>query len=148
MAEDSPLLNFYRLLTQPLSIAGVRSKAQPTNQLLYFKLLIVALRSVPRNSEYWCEKVLYRGNNIEGNPILQEKYENYKTVYAPGVKLALPAPTSTTINSEIAGKLLKGSRQISDNFVFLKSYYIVTKIFERSNQYGAHGATAPISVEP
>jgi hypothetical protein len=105
MEEPFP---FYRLLTQPLNIKGTRSRLLLKNQLPYFKLLMVALRSIPRDSDYWCKKVLYRGENVHANPILQEKYDNYHTAYAPGVKLTLAAPTSTTTDSDKARNFTKG----------------------------------------
>jgi len=104
---------FYRLVTQPLNVKGVRSKALLTNQMPYLKLLTVALRSVPRNSKYWCDKVLYRGVSIEGNPALKENYDNFEIAYAPGVKMTLSAPTSTSTKAKIAATFAKGIQAMS-----------------------------------
>ena len=102
----------YRLISQPLNVNGVRSKNQLSCQLRYLKLLTVALRLVPRDSEYWYGGVVYRGVSIEGNPILQAKYDNYKTAFAKGTKITFAAPTSTTTNDEIAAYFAKGIQYV------------------------------------
>ena len=112
---------FYRLVTQPLNVNGIRLKAQLINQLPYLKLLTVALRYVPRDSEYWSEKVLYRGVNIEGIPSLQEKYDHFETAFAPGVKMTFSAPTSTSTNSKVAGNFTKGIQAKFIVFTFISS---------------------------
>lgn len=68
----------YRLITNPLNVSGVRSKANLKCQLRYLKLLTIALRAVPRSSDYWYTGVVYRGVSIEGNAALQWKHENFK----------------------------------------------------------------------
>jgi hypothetical protein len=98
----------YRLVTHPLNVNGVRSKAMLRCQLRYLKLVTIALRFVPRQSEYWFTGVVYRGVSIEGNPVLQSKHENYQDAFSPGTQLVFAAPTSTTKSSSIAGMFTKG----------------------------------------
>ena len=98
----------YRLITNPLNVNGVRSKATLKCQLRYLKLLTIALRVVPRSSEYWYTGVVYRGVSIEGNAALQSKYENFKEAFKPGTQIVFAAPTSTTTDSSIAGMFTKG----------------------------------------
>ena len=102
----------YRLISQPLNVNGVRSKAQLSCQLRYLKLLSVALRLVPKDSEYWFSGVVYRGVSIDGNPILQAKYDDYKTAFAQGTRITFAAPTSTTTNDEIAAYFAKGIQYV------------------------------------
>jgi hypothetical protein len=98
----------YRLLTHPLNVSGVRSKATLRWQLRYLKLLTVALQIVPKDSEYWYLGVIYRGVSIEGNAALQLKYDNYKEAFKIGTQLVFAAPTSATKDSSIAGMFTKG----------------------------------------
>lgn len=98
----------YRLITNPLNVSGVRSKANLKCQLRYLKLLTIALRAVPRSSDYWYTGVVYRGVSIEGNAALQWKHENFKEAYKDGMQVVFAAPTSTTKDSSIAGTFTKG----------------------------------------
>ena len=98
----------YRLITHPLNVNGVRSKAALRCQLRYLKLLTLALQSVPRESDYWFTGVVYRGVNIEESAALQWKYENYNEAFKPGMTLVFAAPTSTTKSSSTAGQFTKG----------------------------------------
>ena len=98
----------YRLLTHPLNVNGIRSKASLRCQLRYLKLLTMALHLVPRDSEYWYTGVVYRGVSTEGSAALQWKYENFKEAFKPGTQLVFAAPTSATKDSSIAGIFTKG----------------------------------------
>ena len=100
--------SLYRLVTHPLNVNGVRSKAALICQLRYLKLLTLALQYVPRDSDYWYTGVVYRGVNIEESAALQWKYDNYNEAFKPGVTLVFAAPTSTTKNSSTAGQFTKG----------------------------------------
>lgn len=100
--------SLYRLITNPLNVNGVRSKAALKCQLRYLKLLTIALRAVPRSSNYWDTSVVYRGVSTEGNAALQWKRENFKEAFKPGTQLVFAAPTSTTKDASIAGTFTKG----------------------------------------
>jgi hypothetical protein len=98
----------YRLITHPLNVNGIRSKAALKCQLRYLKLISVAIHIVPRDSEYWYNGIIYRGVSIENNPTLQWKYEDFKEAFKPGTQLVFAAPTSTTKDSSIARMFTKG----------------------------------------
>jgi hypothetical protein len=99
---------FYKLLTKALNVSGIRSKEKLLFQLPYLKILSVGLENIPRKSLYWCLRVLYRGLDVTKSPMLQEKYDNYQTAFAPGTKITFAAPTSTTTNSSVAGQFTRG----------------------------------------
>ncbi len=52
--------------------------------------------------------MLYRGINIDLNPVMKQKYDTYETAFAVGAKLTFPAPTSCTTSDVIAGEFTKG----------------------------------------
>ena len=98
----------YRLITNPLNVHGVRSKAALRCQLRYLKLLTVALQIVPKDCEYWYTGVIYRGVSTEGDAALQQKYENFKDDFKPGTQLVFAAPATATKVPSTAGQFTKG----------------------------------------
>jgi hypothetical protein len=99
---------FYLLITRPLNVQGMRSKASLECQLPFLKLLTVAIRSVPRDSEYWFKGVVYRGVSIEQSPALKKKYQEYEKEFEPGRSITFAAPTSSTTDDAVASRFTKG----------------------------------------
>ena len=51
---------------------------------------------------------MYRGINIDHNPIMKQKYDTYETSFAIGTKITFPAPTSCTTSDHIASDFTNG----------------------------------------
>ena len=52
--------------------------------------------------------MLYRGINIDTNPIMRQKYDAYETAFAVGTKLTFPAPTACSTSDVVAGHFMNG----------------------------------------
>lgn len=102
---------FYRLITCPLNVHGVRNKDSLQCQLRFMKLLTLALRYVPRTGEFWYTGPVYRGVSIE-NRQLRAKYENFETAFAPRTRITFAAPTSTTLRSQRASEFTDGIQYV------------------------------------
>ena len=109
MEEPFP---FYKLVTKPLNVAGVRDRGSLRRQACYFKLLLTSIRLVPRDSEFWCNDVLHRGLSIEGSPLLRAKYDDYRNAFSPGTRITFAAPTSATTDEAAAAAFEGGIRYV------------------------------------
>ena len=103
---------FYKLLTIPLNVQGVRSTDSLSAQMKFLKLISLALRAVPKTSEFWCDKPVYRGVSVEKSVLLKTKFDNYETAFASKTKITFAAPTSTTLSAKKASKFTDGIQYV------------------------------------
>jgi len=103
---------FYKLVTFPLNVQGIRNKSLLTCQLRYLKLLTLLFRCVPRTSNYWYSGVVYRGVSVGQSELLKAKYDNYEEAFAPGTKITFAAPTSTTLCASKASAFTDGIQYV------------------------------------
>ena len=61
------------------------------------------------------EGVMYRGINIDLNPVMKQKYDTYETSFAVGTKITFPAPTSCTTSDHIASDFTNGIQLMIQN---------------------------------
>jgi hypothetical protein len=106
-------VHIFSMICDPLNKSGVRKLENFTKLKAFLKLLTVAQRSVPRNSDYFFDgksshSPLYRGVSIDKNPRLKANCENYKEAYASGKIITFTAPTSTTTTAATAAQFTKG----------------------------------------
>jgi hypothetical protein len=102
-------IHVYSLICDPLNRPGDRNRDSFQTILPFLKLITLAQRSVPEDSEYFFQsKSLYRGVSIDRNDGLRAKYDDYAKAYAEGTMITFPAPTSTSVNDTVASEFTKG----------------------------------------
>jgi hypothetical protein len=103
---------FYKLINVPLNVQGVRSTDSLSAQLKFLKLITLALRAVPKTSDFWFRGPVYRGVSIESSVLLMTKFENYETAFAPKTKITFAAPTSATLSAKKASEFTNGIQYV------------------------------------
>jgi hypothetical protein len=79
-----------------------RSRELLSYYYLYMRILIKGLRSMQKAGHYRVEDMAYRGLKIQGNRVLQSKYDHYQSCFTEGSLLTMAGFTSVSLNIDIA----------------------------------------------
>jgi hypothetical protein len=92
---DEPI-SLYKSMNAQLNSVS-RSTDSLSNYFMYMKLLIRGLRAMGNAGYYKIVNCAYRGLRVEGNSLLQTKYDNYRSCFRSGELLTMAGFTTVTL---------------------------------------------------
>jgi hypothetical protein len=94
-------ISLYRLMNRDLNNPS-RNTELLANYLLYMKILIKGLRALGKAGGYYISNSAYRYMMLQGNELLQSKYDNYRSCFRAGEYITLAAFTSVSLDRHVA----------------------------------------------